>query len=257
MKRHDIEIYGFCPFIEALPLIECRAKARLPEFSETVIVCAFPYLIKDKGKRNLSYYASVTDYHTVVMNKLKSMAKELSQLAGGIFEPFADSSPIREVSTAVKAGIGVLGDNNLLITEKYGSFVFIGEIVTDIRIQTDTIHNNTCLHCGMCSKRCPAKAVKNGIVNETICLSAITQKKGILSDDEIKLIRENKIAWGCDICQTVCPMNKNAHETYISEFINSAHHYLEKSEISARIKTSAFNWRGKKTITRNIEILEE
>lgn len=256
IKENGIEIYGFCPFGETLPLIECKAKARLPESSETVIVCAFPYLVRNGEKRNLSYYACVTDYHAVVMNMLKNTAESLSRLTGHIFEPFADNSPIREVNTAVKAGIGVLGDNGLLITEKYGSFVFIGEIVTDIRIEIDTLHNNTCLHCGMCSRKCPATAVKNGIVNESICLSAITQKKGILSDDEIRLIRENGLVWGCDTCQTVCPMNRNAKETYITEFTNSAHHYLEKSEINERIKTSAYNWRGKKTITRNIEIFE-
>jgi len=256
MKKHRIEVYGLCPFSETFPLIECRAKARLPEFPQTVIVCAFPYLVKENGKRNLSYYACVTDYHIVVMNILKGVSQELSQLTGGTFEPFSDNSPIREVSTAVKAGIGVLGDNGLLITEKYGSFVFIGEIVTDIKTDIAQSECKSCVHCGMCRKNCPAQALADGFVNESVCLSALTQKKGELSVEETELIRKNKLAWGCDTCQTVCPMNRNRSETYINEFKDSAHHYLEKSEISDRIKNSAYNWRGKKTITRNIEIFQ-
>lgn len=253
MKSHNIEIYGFCPFKETLPLIECRAKARLPEYPETVIVCAFPYLVRENGKRNLSYYACVSDYHNVVINILKNTAEELSVSTGGVFEVFTDNSPIREVNAAVKAGIGVLGDNGLLITEKYGSYVFIGEIVTDLKIETD-LFNKSCLHCGMCIKKCPVKAISNGIIDENICLSAITQKKGILSDEETELIKENGLAWGCDSCQTICPMNKQTEETYISEFRQSAHHLLKEDEVDERIKTSAYNWRGKKTIIRNLEI---
>lgn len=256
MNRHDIRIYGFCSFENILPLNECRAKARLPENSQTVIVCAFPYLIKEKSARNLSYYACVRDYHITVMNILKNAAAELSELTGFIFEPFSDNSPVREVSAAVKAGIGVLGDNGLLITEKYGSYVFLGEFVTDMKIDTP-VYNKSCLHCGMCQKKCRGNALENGKVNEDKCISAITQKKGELSDEETELILENGLAWGCDGCQTVCPMNRNAEETYISDFIDSAHHYLKADEVNERIKTSAYNWRGKKTILRNLEIFSE
>lgn len=256
MKQNGIELYGFCPFVHLAPLIECRAKERLPEKSATVIVCAFPYLVKENDKRNLSYYACVKDYHKVVTSILANVSHTLSELTEGVFEPFSDNSPIHEVDAAVKAGIGVLGDNGLLITKKYGSYVFIGEIVTDIEIDAE-IQNSSCLHCGMCSKKCPSKALCNGEVNEEICVSSISQKKGELNSDEKELIRKNGLVWGCDICQMVCPMNINAAETNIDEFKNTAHHFLKSEEVSERIKESAYNWRGKKTILRNLEIYEQ
>lgn len=255
MKRHGVELYGFCPFNETLPLIECRAKARLPETCGTVIVCAFPYLVREKSSRNLSYYACVADYHYVVTKILSDIASELVLITGEEFEVFTDNSPIREVNAAVKSGIGVLGDNGLLITEKYGSYVFLGEIVTNIEIDCE-IHGGSCLHCGMCIKKCPSSALENSSVNEAVCLSAVTQRKGELSQNEIMLIRQNGLVWGCDSCQTVCPMNRNVHETYISEFINSAHHFLLSDEVGERIKKSAYNWRGKKTILRNTALFE-
>lgn len=256
MKQNGIEIYGFCPFESLKPLIECRAKARLPENSMTAIVCAFPYFIMEKDRRNLSYYACVKDYHYVIMNMLENVCRELSEITGQSFEPFADNSPIHEVDAAVKAGIGVLGDNGLLITEKYGSYVFIGEIVTDISADA-IVNEKSCIHCGMCMKNCPSGALCKGVVNEKICVSAITQKKGELTPQETELIKKNRLVWGCDICQTVCPMNRNVQETYIDEFVNSAHHFLEIDEVDERIKTSAYNWRGKKTILRNLAIFGE
>ena len=253
IRQNGIEIYGFCSFNSLKPLIECRAKKRLPENPKTVIVCAFPYFISEKGRRNLSYYACVKDYHYVVMNMLENAANELSEFTGGIFSAFSDNSPVHEVDAAVKAGIGVLGDNGLLITEKYGSYVFIGEIVTDIAVDT-VVHEASCIHCGMCRKKCPSDALCNGTVNEDICVSAITQKKGELSEEETEIIKKNGLVWGCDMCQTVCPMNRNVQETYIDEFIDSAHHFLKSNEVDERIKASAYNWRGKKTILRNLAI---
>ncbi len=256
VKKSGIELWGFCPFSDSMPLKECRAKARLPEFSETVIVCAFPYMVKESGRRNLSYYACVKDYHIVVEEILEKLSLELKNKTGYQFEAFVDNSPIREVEVAVKSGIGVLGDNGLLITEKYGSYVFIGEIVTDLKLESE-IFSRSCMHCGMCMKKCPTGALSNGKVNETLCISSISQKKGELSEVEKNLIKEGGLVWGCDTCQTVCPMNKNVKETYISDFINSAHHFLKSDEIDERIKESAYNWRGKKTIQRNVNLFNK
>ena len=113
------------------------------------------------------------------------------------FSAFVDNSPIPEVKTAALAGLGVVGENGLLITEEFGSWVFIGEIVTDLFIECEEREIKSCIKCGKCKKVCPAK-------NE--CLSAVSQKKGELSSEEERLLKENNIVWGCDICQEVCPL---------------------------------------------------
>ena len=107
------------------------------------------------------------------------------------------------------AGLGVLGDNGLLITPRWGSFVFIGEIITLSEAPPEPAPLKFCAHCGRCSAACPSP---------DSCLSALTQKKGALSAGEEELIRRSGSVWGCDICQLACPCNDGAEETAIPEF---------------------------------------
>lgn len=254
VERNNIEVFGFCNFNDILPLLPCRAVARVPLNAKTVIMCAFPYLVKEPPNvtKNISYYACVPDYHIVALNMLKSLASDLKDTFPQFsFEPFADNSPIREVKASQLAGLGCVGKNGLLITKKYGSYVFLGEVVTDMSIPY-TRYNQVCIQCNMCLKRCPTKSIGSLGINEDTCLSNITQKKGELSTEEKTLMVDNHTAWGCDMCQSICPMNKNASETYIKEFITNANHVLTPDNIS---KQGAYFWRGKKTILRNIDIL--
>lgn len=251
-------LWGICPFKKLSEnLIECRAKSRLPEKPETVIVACFPYLLDDSEyeNRNISKYAVVTDYHEVALARLEKAAEMLRRIyPDNRFSAFADNSPIPEVRAACAAGLGVRGMNTLLITEKYGSYVFIGEIVTDLKIEPKENKIKTCIGCQKCINACPSKAITDSVFNEKACLSAITQKKGELSDEEKKLMRECGCVWGCDICQDVCPMNKNAAKTEMEEFLSSpAARVLPGCELDAR----AYEWRGRKVIERNINICSE
>ena len=248
-------LWGICPFEEIKDkLIECRAKSRLPEESKTVIVACFPYLLDESAyaDRNISKYAVVTDYHEVAVARLEKAAKKLRELyPEKEFAVFADNSPIPEVRTAVAAGLGVSGINTLLITKKYGSYVFIGEIVTNLEIVSDKIEYKSCIGCEKCIEACPAKAIGKNEFNRDICLSAVTQKKGELSEEEEKLMKDCGCIWGCDICQDVCPMNKDAAFTQIEEFISSPAAYIsEGCELEGR----AYEWRGRKVIERNIKL---
>ena len=256
LKTNGIEVFGFCNFNDTLPLLNCRAVARLPLNPNSIIMCAFPYLVKEPSnvKRNISYYACVPDYHKVVMNTLKRVSTDLKQTFQEYsFEPFTDNSPIREVKASQLAGLGCIGKNGLLITKKYGSYVFLGEIVTNMPLD-NTSYNKSCIGCGLCEKECPTHSISNVNICEETCLSAITQKKGELSKEEQLLMVENHTAWGCDKCQKVCPMNKNAQETNILEFLNGVNHNLTEDSIT---KDGAYYWRGRKTILRNIEILKK
>ncbi len=246
-------LWGICPFEKIKgSLIDCRAKSRLPENAKSVIVACFPYLL-DKSEYagiNISKYAVVTDYHKVAVARLEKAVSGLKELfPENEFSAFSDNSPIPEVKAACLAGLGVRGLNSLLITEEYGSFVFIGEIVTDLEIECDEAEEKPCIRCGKCIEACPSSALKENGFDKNICLSEITQKKGELSEEEIRLMKECGCVWGCDICQDVCPMNKNAASTTIEEFLSlPVPHVSEGCSLEDR----AYEWRGRKVIERNL-----
>ncbi len=247
LNETGIKNVGFCAFDSVKDhLIECRAKKRLPQDAKTVIICAFPYKVKDELPKFLSRYASVKDYHIVCGEILSVVCESLKEkYFKNQFEWFCDNSPIPEVHTAAAAGLGVKGDNGLLITKEYGSFVFLGEIVTDLEIESKNNYSE-CIHCGKCKKNCPVALEK------TNCLSHLSQNKKI-TDEELKLLKENNILWGCDICQNVCPMNKNAKNTDIKKFIDG---YRNQYIIGEDTTNRPYTWRGDKVIQRNYENLK-
>lgn len=258
-NERNIEYVGCIPFEEVLPLIECRAKNRLPENAQTVILCLFPYYIGKYAERNISRYALGSDYHLAAGNILKDISQKLSnQYEDYHFSSFIDSSPIREVDAAEKAGLGSRGKNNQLINERYGSYTFIGAVVTDAVFTDDFPHEkkNLCLNCGKCLLSCPSKALGADGFDKEKCRSFITQKKGELSEEEINQIKCGKFVWGCDICNDVCPLNKNPILTPIKEMYENICPIITDENLSD-IKDKAFEYRGEKVIRRNIEIINK
>ncbi len=248
-------LWGICSFDKIKTgLIECRAKGRLPKNAKSVIVACFPYLLDDAmyADRNISRYAVVTDYHSVALDRLESAAKCLKSLyPEHEFAAFSDNSPIPEVKAACLAGLGAKGKNSLLITQKYGSFVFIGEIVTSLELSFGSYAEQPCIGCGKCIQACPVSALAENGFKRSACISEITQKKGELSPDEEKLMKECGCVWGCDICQEVCPMNQNAAVTEIEEFLSSP---IAHIETGCSLDGRAYEWRGRKVIERNIAV---
>ncbi len=237
-------------------LINCRVKSRLPENAKSVIVACFPYLLSEESYKNcnISKYAVVADYHDVALKRLNSAAEKLKALyPQNYFSAFADNSPIPEVKAASLANLGVTGINTLLITEKYGSFVFIGEIVTDLKIDCADYTEKKCIGCKKCISACPSGAISENAFNKELCLSHITQKKGSLSPEEEKLMKDCGCVWGCDICQNICPMNKDAATTQIQEFLDSP---IPVISSGCSLDGRAYEWRGKGVIERNISIYE-
>lgn len=248
-RKNGIKDVGFCEFsaIENR-LIDCRAKSRIPEKAKTVILFLFPYKVMEEKPKKISRYAAVSDYHIVCMEYLTKIKENLKEeFATEGFEIFIDNSPIPEVYAAARAGLGVKGENGLLINQKWGSYCFIGEIVTTLDIECENLFKK-CPLCGDCIKACPS-----GVGKEE-CLSALSQQKRVLSHGEKALLIENNIIWGCDICAEVCPLNKNSEITYIKEFIeNYRNEYVLGEDISGR----AYEWRGEKTISRNAKLFME
>lgn len=249
---------GVCPFSAVADgLLPCRAASRLPQAAKTVLVVLFPYRFAGERPQNLSRYAAVTDYHTAAGAVLAHIVEDLRAAdPEGCYEPFMDNSSLPEVRLAVAAGLGVKGDNGLFFSHTYGSFVFIGAVVTDREVGAMAYPPAECLHCGACVSACPGGALAgDGTVDRRRCLSDITQRKGELTPDEQMLLRRGGSAWGCDICQEVCPLNRQAtiapHACF--ETVQSVLCESDLEDLTGK----AYGWRGKAVPARNLRLLEK
>ena len=252
-------LHGVCPFSPfADHLLACRAVRRLPQDAASIIIAAFPYRPAADPGRNLSYYACVPDYHHTAGALLRQAADRLTDwFPSHRFEPFIDNSPIPEVAAAVQAGLGVRGRHGLLIHPVYGSWVFLGEIVTDLPVEYDCPASGSCCECGACIRQCPGGALTGQALDRTKCLSAVSQKKGELSEEEQALLRQNELAWGCDKCQEVCPHNRRAASAPPSPLTDGFLPSITSPEDGTGEAPRAWEWRGHKVIERNLKLTSE
>ena len=252
LSQHNIYHFG-CVSFQHLNILDVRSKARIPQNCTAAIAMIFPYFNKSAFSGNISAYCAVADYHTVVGMQLKSICQQLSEkYPDHSFVPFVDASPVDEVDMCVKAGLGVRGKNSLLITPQYGSYVFIGEILTTLPVETVLFEEKGCLDCGLCSKNCPGNAISDGVCTEK-CASHISQKKGQLTEEETAILKKAKTVFGCDICQSVCPMNRNIKEES-NLFSHDIFSTVTEDNVENIYKSRPFGWRGLKVLERNIEI---
>ena len=235
------------------------------EDAKSIIVCAFPYYLEETYNSNISKYCYGEDYHLVIKEVLTEICEEIKkEISDFNYKIFADNGPLVDRYLAYLSGIGYYGINNNIITDKYGSYVFIGYIVNNYYLEYDTPNDKTCMNCNKCVKYCPGNALEgNYKMDPRKCLSFLTQKKDDLSEDEIKKIQESKMIFGCDICQDVCPHNKNICPTNIKQFKENIITNIDVEEIDSisnkefkrRYGNRAFSWRGRKIIKRNMDIV--
>ena len=158
----------------------------------------------------ISRYARGKDYHLVVKDKLKIMIRAIKSWGASIqARGFVDSAPVLEKFWAVQAGLGWQGKNSLLLTEEFGSWVFLGEIITSLELLPDSPLTSRCGTCAICLDACPTRAiVAPGIIDANKCIAYWTvEHKGEIPSDIGPSLGE--WVFGCDICQEVCPWNKN------------------------------------------------
>ena len=233
------------------------------EDAKTIISIAFPYYDGgDTSENGFSIYTKRYDYHRVVRNYLDKICAYIESL-GGKAIPMVDSNTLPERYIAYLAGIGFIGRNNMLITKKYGSYVFLGEIITDLNMECKDSRTfsqinkyEECGDCGICYGECPSKSINKNKINPNICLSYITQKKEI-SDREISLLKGN--VFGCDFCQLKCPYNERAEQSGILEFCELDYMNSEIREFAQmdnkffkeKVSMTSCGWRGKNVIKRN------
>ena len=255
-EENKIEYYAFADYSE-LKEIFPHIAARQSFKSRSAVIYLLPYFFGFGD--NISAYAVPRDYHIEldrINQGLIELIKSVVPTASAV--GYGDKSPIDERFAAASLGLGVLGDNRLLINERYGSYVFIGEVMTDLPVEllgcAMTGEVKSCLKCGACLDGCPTGA----LLGSGECLSAITQKKGELTDTEREQILKSGCIWGCDLCQRVCPMNEGKEKTPIEFFQMNRIERLGEDTLHSmseeEFKRRAYSWRGKKTVLRNLLI---
>ncbi len=156
----------------------------------------------------ISKYAYGTDYHDVIRDKLNEFLNTLKEKIGDVNgRAFVDSAPVLDKAWAKKSGLGWVGKNSILINKGHGSYFFIAELIIDVELEYDTSIPDYCGTCTKCMDACPTDAiVKPYVVDGSKCISYLT----IELKEEIPTSFHGKMenwAFGCDICQDVCPWN--------------------------------------------------
>ena len=185
--------------------------------SKSVISLLFNYYTNKKQEDNqapkISTYAFGEDYHFVIKRKLKELMNYIKIKIGDVGgRVFVDSAPIMEKAWASKSGLGWIGKNTNLISKKTGSFFFIAEVIVDLELEYDSPTTDHCGSCTKCIDACPTEAlIAPYQIDGSKCISYLTIELKDQIPNEFKDKMDNW-AFGCDVCQTVCPWNRFANE---------------------------------------------
>jgi epoxyqueuosine reductase len=213
----------------------------------------------------ISKYAYGTDYHYVLKDKLKDLMEfideEIGEVNGRIF---VDSAPVMDKVWAKKSGIGWIGKHTNLINRNIGSFFFIGEIICDLELEPDVSIKDYCGTCTRCIDACPTDAiVEPYVVDGSKCISYFTIELKDAIPVEVKGKFENW-AFGCDICQDVCPWNSFAkpHKTpafephpKLKEFTNNDWEEITEEVFREIFRRSAVKRTKLEGLKRNIKFI--
>lgn len=199
--------------------IEKRFDARLlVEGARSVVICAVSYLSAysrgylQHSQTKVASYALTTDYHTTIKRMLTELAERLKAEHPTLrFRAFTDSAPVAEKSLAVRAGLGWIGRNSLVVTPQYGSMILLGELIIDQEVDSydSPTESVGCGKCRRCLDACPNSAILDTrLVDTRRCISCRTIEREEPNSD----INLDGWIFGCDRCQSVCPYNQRAEE---------------------------------------------
>ncbi|WP_299512826.1 tRNA epoxyqueuosine(34) reductase QueG [uncultured Rummeliibacillus sp.] len=200
------------------------------------------------------------DYHTVLREKLALLEAFLQEKVPECkIRSMVDTGELSDRAVAERAGIGWSGKNCAVITPEYGSYVYLGEMITDLPFESDEPMEDQCGECRLCLDVCPTGAlVQGGQLNSKKCVAYLTQTKGFLPD-EYRAKIGNRI-YGCDTCQTVCPKNKGKsnwiHEAFkpdpeVAKPLLEPLLAISNRDFKETYGHISGSWRGKKPIQRN------
>ncbi|MFZ9431963.1 MAG: tRNA epoxyqueuosine(34) reductase QueG, partial [Bacteroidia bacterium] len=223
-------------------------------------------------------YAWGDDYHRVIKDKLFVLMERIKTLHPG-FEgrAFVDSAPVMERQWAVKAGLGWIGKNSLLLRKGVGSFFFLAEIIGNIELSPDQPQTDHCGECTACIDACPTQAiVQPQVIDSNKCISYLTiedkswpanSEKGSFENEDIvdpPKTNTGQWAYGCDVCQDVCPWNRfstphNEPMFTPREMVGWSHREWEEAvrepaRIKPQLKNSPMQRAGLKKLVDQIQL---
>ncbi len=169
----------------------------------------YPAELQNQESYKISKYAYGQDYHFIIKEKLKELLFSIQETIGDVSgRVFVDSAPVLDKAWAAKSGLGWIGKNSNLLTQKVGSFYFIAELIIDLDLDYDNPVTDHCGTCTACIDSCPTEAIVSPyIVDGSKCVSYFT----IELKDNIPQDMKGKFddwVFGCDVCQDVCPWNR-------------------------------------------------
>jgi len=240
----------------------------MPEAQSIIsIALAYPTRIKNpprstrEDRRGIFARASWgIDYHVVLRERLEKLATFIATKVPGFKgKSMVDTGELSDRAVAERAGIGFSGKNTAIITEEYGSFVYLGELLTNVPFIPDVPVEDSCGDCRICLDACPTGAlVEGGQLNAQRCLAYLTQTKDFLPDEFRDKIGTR--LYGCDTCQSVCPRNHQIDFHLHEEFEPDPEVAKPKLKPMLRISNREFRekfghlsgfWRGKNPLQRN------
>jgi len=246
--------------------------AKIEEGARSVISVLINYFPAerqtDREAPVISKYAYGKDYHLIVKEKLNNLLmfirSEISPCRG---RAFVDSAPVLDRPWAKAAGLGWIGKNSLLLSKDHGSYVFIGELITDLVLSYDEpFSGDYCGNCTRCMDACPTQAIVfPRIVDARRCISYHTIENKEEAPLELRANFRNRI-FGCDICQDVCPWNKKINPNQsldfkplegLLEMDKNSWKELDRENFAQLFRKSAFKRAGYDQIMRNISFLNE
>lgn len=240
--------------------------------AQSVISVALNYYTPTKHEPNvaegkISRYAWGDDYHIHVTKRIQTLFDCIKQLApesDGRY--YVDTGPVMDKVWAARAGIGWQGKHTNLITKEYGSWVFLGEIITTLKLDYDSPIEDFCGTCTACIDACPTDALNDPyVVDSNKCISYLTiEHRGEIAES----LGEKFDQWiyGCDICQDVCPWNKFQLETEHKEFVSREWNVnpnleslktISQKEFSKRFKNSPIKRTKREGIIRNATVVTD
>ena len=247
--------------------IEERIKPKLSLASAKTIISiavAYPHKLKQQPQKTAYKRGKFTpnswglDYHYVLQDKLDRLAKGIEELTANFeYKGMVDTGALVDTAVARRAGIGFIGKNGLVISKEFGSYMFLGELITNLDIEPDHPVDYDCGDCNRCVTACPTSClIGDGTMNAKRCLSFQTQDKGIMDLEFRKKIKT--VIYGCDICQICCPYNKGLDNPLATEIDPELAHpellpFLELSngQFKEKFGHIAGSWRGKNILQRN------
>ena len=243
----------------------------LVEGAKSVIVAGILYYSNDShaGEDNyfVSRYARVKDYHTVIEEKLTRVQKIIrKEVPEAVCRGFCDAGPVTEKTWAIRAGLGWRGKHSLVINKDIGSFFFLGEIVTSAEfIYDNATSRDRCGDCTLCLEACPTGAIcSDRTIDARRCIAYLTIEHDGSIPEEFRGKTE-KIIFGCDRCQEVCPWNRKAvpysdkeliPDFTVTSLTRKEWHNLTPEEFKRIFRSSPVKRTGFDKIRRNIDFVD-